>query len=133
LPKFPQWFVHLLVEAMTRFFFCDSWSINLYSYGLAIGEFFKRVANSSSQHLVNIMQIVEGRGQSLNIDSSYHGPLQQTPLTILTHTFLEGSVSLLPFLLEFNSIIKLAKLDLEQFEIKKVQVLPRKYNGKIVF
>ncbi len=79
------------------------------------------------------MQIVEGRGQSLNIDSSYHGPLQQTPLTILTHTFLEGSVSLLPFLLEFNSIIKLAKLDLEQFEIKKVQVLPRKYNGKIVF
>jgi hypothetical protein len=40
-------------------------------------EFFsKRVANSSSQNLVNIVQIVEGHGQSLNIDCSYHGPLQ---------------------------------------------------------
>jgi hypothetical protein len=78
--------------------------------------------------LQNIVQIVEGCGQSLNIDCSYHGPLQQAPSTILTHTFLVGSVSLLPFLfvlLESNSIIKLAKLDLEQFENKKVQALPR--------
>jgi hypothetical protein len=35
----------------------------------------KQVANSSSQHLVNTMQIVEGHGQSLNIDCSYHGLL----------------------------------------------------------
>ncbi len=47
-----------------------------------------------------------------------------------------GLVSLLPFLFAFSkssSTRKLAKLDLEQFEIKKVQVLPREYKGKIVF
>jgi hypothetical protein len=82
------------------------------------------------------MQIVEGRGQSLNIDCSYHGPLRQASSTILTHTLLVGSVSLLTFLFDFSkssSTRKLTKLDLEQFDFKKVQVLPREYKSKIVF
>jgi len=66
------------------------------------------------------MQIVEGHGQSLNIDCSYHGLLQQAPSTVLTHTLLVGLISLLLFLFAFSkssSTRKLAKLDLEQFEI----------------
>jgi hypothetical protein len=58
------------------------------------------------------------------------------PLPISPHILLEGSVSLLPSLYalsEFSSKRKLAKLDVKEFEIKRVKVHPRKYNGKIVF
>ncbi len=47
-----------------------------------------------------------------------------------------GWVFLLPSLFTLsksNSTKDLAKLDLEQFEIKTIQVLPRKFDGKIIF
>ncbi len=69
------------------------------------------------------------------MDYSCHGLPQHPSSTILSQTLPMGLVSLrLSFfvLIESNSTWKLAKLDLEQFEIKKIQILPSKYNGKIV-